>query len=582
MILKTKLSPFTSFISMQYRSLTTLMILGSLSWLAYLAVVLCAQSLHEQGSGKHSLLILLALFAVTYGCYLAGLRIAIHVIQDHRLLMLIVAFALAFRATLLVSDPIEEIDLYRYLWDGEACASGVNPFRYTPQQVLAASASDPLPADFAKLVSRRDRSPETREVLSRVHYGELPTIYPPVSQIAFTVATLCTPHQSLIATRMIGMKAIFVVCDLLTVALVYWLLKKTDRPIGWLLGYAWCPLLLKEVANSGHLDALAVLLTTAAACCALKSQEVLTNRRRAVRMAMGSAGLLGLAVGAKLYPVILAPWLLFRFVRYFGWRTSILPAGVFCILTAFVTFPMWPDRITASTMPGTTGQADESVALFSADAAPVPPPDVTTDPRDPSESLRAFLSQWEMNDFFFLLVIENLRPTRELPPDQLAWFSIVPESWREWLLGTVSRRLKIDRSLLPFMLTRGFLTLVFLIMAARWAWPSNRTDQPDRWLEAGFLTLVWFWLLLPTVNPWYLTWCLPFLPFCCNRAWLLLPGLAFFYYFRFWLTQQFPSPMLGTSYPGASFFDFVVTWIEFGPWLVWMAISNTQWHSKRD
>ena len=55
-------------------------------------------------------------------------------------------------------------------------------------------------------------------------------------------------------------------------------------------------------------------------------------------------------------------------------------------------------------------------------------------------------------------------------------------------------------------------------------------------------------------------------PFARSRAWLLLSGLAFVYYVRFWLTAQFPSPLLGTSYPGAQFFDFVVTWLEYAPW----------------
>jgi hypothetical protein len=82
------------------------------------------------------------------------------------------------------------------------------------------------------------------------------------------------------------------------------------------------------------------------------------------------------------------------------------------------------------------------------------------------------------------------------------------------------------------------------------------------------------------VNPWYLTWALPFLPFCQNRAWLVLPGLAFFYYLRFWLTQHFTEPMFGTGYTGATFFDFIVTWIEFVPWLVWLGIKGLRTNSQ--
>lgn len=85
--------------------------------------------------------------------------------------------------------------------------------------------------------------------------------------------------------------------------------------------------------------------------------------------------------------------------------------------------------------------------------------------------------------------------------------------------------------------------------------------------------------LVPAANSnydWYLAWCLPLLPFARNRAWLALSGVAFFYYIRFWLTSQFPQPLLATRYPGPQFFDYVVTWIEFLPWLMWL-MWEVQW-----
>jgi hypothetical protein len=44
------------------------------------------------------------------------------------------------------------------------------------------------------------------------------------------------------------------------------------------------------------------------------------------------------------------------------------------------------------------------------------------------------------------------------------------------------------------------------------------------------------------------------------------------YYLRFWLTFHFAeTPVLGTPYPGPWFFDYVVAWLEFGPWFAWLA-----------
>src|SRR5438445_4486558 len=92
------------------RSVVQLAGLAALSWAAYLAIVLSAQSLHEAGSGRHSLLVLLALFGIAFGCYLIAIRVALRAAQTRRLLALIVTTAVLFRVTLLFAHTIEEID----------------------------------------------------------------------------------------------------------------------------------------------------------------------------------------------------------------------------------------------------------------------------------------------------------------------------------------------------------------------------------------------------------------------------------------------------------------------------------------
>src|SRR5258708_27985006 len=108
------------------RRLTALAGLACVSELAYLAIASSSQSLHETGTGGHSLLTLLALFFGTYGLYLVAIKIATRAPQDRRLMWLIVGSGVIFRLTLLISDPIEEIDLYRYLWDGSVATQRVS------------------------------------------------------------------------------------------------------------------------------------------------------------------------------------------------------------------------------------------------------------------------------------------------------------------------------------------------------------------------------------------------------------------------------------------------------------------------
>jgi hypothetical protein len=174
-----------------------------------------------------------------------------------------------------------------------------------------------------------------RTILERIHFGELTTIYPPVSQAVFALATATTPTGSPIVLRLTIMKAWFVGFDLATLGLVIALLRFTGRPLGWSLAYGWCPLVVKEVAGSGHLDALAVCLATLAAYLAVlalyrgerSSLAASTGSWARSLLATAAALALALAVGAKLYPLVLAPLFLFSFVRRLGPRAVADGAG---------------------------------------------------------------------------------------------------------------------------------------------------------------------------------------------------------------------------------------------------------------
>ena len=549
---------------------TVLCGLAIVSWLAYIAIASLGQSLHEATSGDNSLLLQLGLIGVAFACYLAAIRVGVQMPSSRPLLALIVVPAVVFRLTLLFSDPIEEIDIYRYLWDGAVLDCGISPFRYSPRQVLEASLDDDAPDDLRELVALRNQSPALHAILRRVHFGDLPTIYPPVAQAVFAAADRITPREASVALRMGIMRTLFIAFDLCTLFVLLRLLRLVALPYGWAITHAWCPLVVKEIANSGHLDSLATFLSVGAIYLALRCDPRAAGSHRSATLpgSLVAAIVLALAVGAKLYPVILLPVLFVMFCRQYGWRIAGGLNAVTIVLSCVLVWPMMPRGELEPIKP-------DSIALAVNDEPPLPPDEIALTPKDPSQSLRAFLSRWEMNDFLFLILMENVRPTDQLPPHEVAWFSIVPEAWRIGTSDHMQSRFNVSGEMAPFLITRAILSFVFAVLAIAFAWRAYRADRPQEYLNAAFLTVAWFWLLLPTLNPWYWTWAVPFLPFTRNRAWLAVSGLVFTYYLRFWLVAHFPSgPVLGTHYDGALFFDYVATWVEFGPWFCWLGIES--------
>ena len=224
--------------------------------------------------------VMLALLGAAFAVYLLAALIAARWAPSRGQLGLIAGAALLYRLILLPTPPIQEVDIYRYLWDGIVVSQGINPFRFPPQAVREARLRRRARPRLARLVQVRDADPHVRTLLERIHYAELPSVYPPVSQAVFAAAAWTTPAQATVAQRTLILKIWLLGFDLATGALVLLLLRETGRPLGMFILYAWCPLVLKEFSNSGHLDAIAVFLTTLAMWFAVRFGRVRAGQGR--------------------------------------------------------------------------------------------------------------------------------------------------------------------------------------------------------------------------------------------------------------------------------------------------------------
>lgn len=192
--------------------------------------------------------------------------------QDFPIVRLVI-WALVFRACGLYGVPLFEDDYFRYLWDGYRFAETGTPYGWT----AAASFADAnVPVAFQR-------------ILDQVNYPDVPSIYGPTTQYAFLLSYLLSPGD------LAPLQLILIAADLVLIRLLLF-----AAPPAFVLLYAWCPLVIKEIAFTAHADGLGVCLLIAA---------VLLRQRERVQFA---AVCLALAVGAKVFALFLVPFVLAR------------------------------------------------------------------------------------------------------------------------------------------------------------------------------------------------------------------------------------------------------------------------------
>jgi alpha-1,6-mannosyltransferase len=184
----------------------------------------------------------------------------------------IIFFGLALSALwhfqFLRMPPGLDDDIHRYVWDGRVQRLGYNPYIVIP--------SDPALASLHTYETRTLNNPE------------VPSPYPAGAQLFFRAVT--SIHESTFA-----LKVAFVICDFAIVLVLLDVLRCTRQGEHWVLAYAWHPLLALEVAGSGHVDIVGVLLL-------LVSAVALLRRWRVV-----AAVAFGFAVAVKFLPIVLLP-----------------------------------------------------------------------------------------------------------------------------------------------------------------------------------------------------------------------------------------------------------------------------------
>jgi hypothetical protein len=226
-----------------------------------------------------------------------GLVLAIRQIQSGQLASVgkIVMVALVARILLLPSNLILENDVYRYVLDGQNLLHLQNPYQLSPEQIRN-DPTHPLKSQLDHFLSA--------QVLERTSYPKISTVYPPVAQVVFAVGALLTGWDWR------GQRYALLLVDLAVIGSLLILLKRLQIFPGYVIMYAWNPLVLKEVTNSAHIDVVVCLFLVLLLLSAIVFKTWTLT-------AVTTGFFLGLATLSKIYPIILAPivfvWLYRRF-----------------------------------------------------------------------------------------------------------------------------------------------------------------------------------------------------------------------------------------------------------------------------
>lgn len=193
------------------------------------------------------------------------------------------AAALLLRLVFGAALPELSDDFWRYLWDGRLLSHGINPYQSIPSALLEQPIYEQ--AQLAQLYPYLN-SPD--------YYS----VYPPLTQLLFAVATYCFPANVMGSVLML--RLLIVVLEMGTIVLLLRYLEQTNRAPYFAFIYAFNPLIIIELSGNLHTESLMLFF--------LILLLFFWSKEQYYRSALACS----LAVAAKLIPLMLLPLLCWR------------------------------------------------------------------------------------------------------------------------------------------------------------------------------------------------------------------------------------------------------------------------------
>ncbi len=259
--------------------------------------------------------------------------------------VVIIVGSLALGGAAMAGPPDTSTDSARYAWDGIVQNAGISPYRYVPlNDALAPERTNwlfsqpvtdatglhcPLPRTHLIVTS-----PSTTVLCTAINRAEVPTIYPPTSELLFAaVRAVVPPSAEYWPFQLVGLLMSLGI----TVMLLLGLRRRGLDPRFAAL-WALSPLVASEAITNSHIDVLGALL-------ALAAVFLVSSGAR-----WRGGILLGAAIAVKLIPVLAAPAMLRR------QPGKVILAAIATFLVLYVPYVATTGLAVLGYLPGYLGQ----------------------------------------------------------------------------------------------------------------------------------------------------------------------------------------------------------------------------------
>ncbi|MFZ1516040.1 MAG: hypothetical protein WAT21_11610 [Saprospiraceae bacterium] len=191
-------------------------------------------------SRQQNLISVLLPYFFAFGSYVLLIRKELNISSVYFLLKI----GIVLRLLAVFAFPHLSDDVYRYWWDGTLLSNGINPFSFTPAEILNSTISPDLRQSLAQVFPNLN-SPEYR------------TVYPGFSQLLFYLGVLISGKNLYLFS--IALKLFFLIGDILLLYVVHNLTRKLNLPLSLSVIYFLNPLVITELSGNLHFELWLIL-----------------------------------------------------------------------------------------------------------------------------------------------------------------------------------------------------------------------------------------------------------------------------------------------------------------------------------